>query len=61
MDAQRFVHDSPHQVQTTDLIVDFKKPAKQEQASANKQNKEASTINKLTDILVPLSKDSGDL
>ena len=61
MDTQKFVHGSPHQLPTADLIVDFKKPAKQEQASASKQNKQASTINKLTDILVPLSKDSGDL
>jgi len=59
MDAQKFVHDSPHLLQTADLIVDFKKPAKQDQASPSKQDKQASTINELTDVLVPLPKDSG--
>ena len=56
--AQKFVHDSPHNQQTAELIVDFKKQAKQEQASASKQDKQAIVSKELPNILVRIPDDS---
>jgi hypothetical protein len=55
-DAEKFEDGSPHKLQMTDLLVDFKTQAKQKQASVSKQ---ATASNELTNVLVPLPDVSG--